>query len=355
MNKTKNIVIAAFAAVFLSGCSLVSGGSDGGFFRSDDGGKTFSQKVNSEQNGKKGSIGGVDVLSIAVNPQNGNEVYIGTKASGIFKTVDAGEKWQPLNTSQTMAEKTYSMAIDPLNPSSAYATAVIDGRAKIIKSDDAGGTWKEIYAEPSGGSIVLSLALNPKNSQEIFAGTDQGQIIFSENGGETWRHLFWTESKKAIYRIAVDYANPQIAYFAIFQDGIIRTKDGGKTFEKLGNNLPVDKKNLMDNPTVLTVDKNRPGWIYAGTSEGLIRSKDNGDSWDLLRILNKPQEQAIRSVSINPQNSDEMIFSVSQAFYKSNDGGLSWMTVQFNTNRTLEVVAYNQQKPEMIFAGMNNR
>jgi len=199
------------------------------------------------------------------------------------------------------------------------------------------------------------LALSSQNSKNIYAGTDQGQIIFSENGGETWRHLDWTKSKQAVYRITVDYFNPQIVYFALFQDGILRTKDGGRTFEELGKNMPSEKSSLLNAPTVVVVDKKRPGWVYAGTEEGLIRSKDNGDNWDIIRTLNQPQEQIVRSVEINPQNSDEIIFSVSQAFYKSNDGGISWMTTQFNTTKTLDVVAYNLSKPEIIYAGMNKR
>jgi photosystem II stability/assembly factor-like uncharacterized protein len=135
----------------------------------------------------------------------------------------------------------------------------------------------------------------------------------------------------------------------------LRTRDGGRTFEELGENMPSEKAGLLNAPTVIVADEKRPGWVYAGTSEGLIRSKDNGDNWDLVRTLNQPQEQIVRSVEINPQNSDEIIFSVSQAFYKSNDGGISWMTTQFNTTRTLDVVAYNQSRPEMIYAGLNKR
>jgi photosystem II stability/assembly factor-like uncharacterized protein len=353
--KISKLLIILPAIVVISGCSLTGGGTDGGVFRSDDGGKTFSQKVSIDQNGKKGSIGAVDVLSIAVNPQNGSEVYIGTKASGILKTTDAGENWQSLKVALTTAGKVYAIAVDPSNPQTVFATVVVDNRAKIIRSDDAGANWKDIYTESAGGSVVLSLALGPQNSQNIYAGTDQGQIIFSENGGETWRHLDWIKSKQAVYKITVDYFNSQIVYFAIFQNGMLRTKDGGRTFEELGKSMPSEKSKLLNAPTVIIADKKRQGWVYAGTSEGLIRSKDNGDNWDIIRTLNQPQEQIVRSIEINPQNSDEIIFSVSQAFYKSNDGGISWMTTQFSTTRTLDVVAYNQSKPEVIYAGLNKR
>ena len=74
-----------------------------------------------------------------------------------------------------------------------------------------------------------------------------------------------------------------------------------------------------------------------------------------MKTLNQPNELNIRSIAINPRNSDEIICSVAQTFYKSVDGGVNWMPVQFNTSRSLETLEYNLQNPEQIFAGMNKR
>ncbi len=353
--KTKRIIFILASVVFLAGCSLTGNGNDGGFYRSDNGGKTFSPKNNAGQNGKTGTIGGVDVLSMAVNPQNGDEIYLGTKASGIIKTTDTGENWKALNVSTLTPSKVYAMAVDPTNPSKVYAATVVGKRGKIIKSEDAGENWKEIYTEPSDGSLVLSMVLDPKNPQNIYAGTDQGQIIFSETEGETWRSLYWTSGNGAVYKIAVDNFNSQLVYFAIFKKGLIRTRDGGNTFEELGKKNFLDDKLSLANPTALAADPQRPDWIYAGTDTGLVRSQDGGDNWDTIRILNKPEEQAIWSIAINPKNSDEITYSVSKAFYKSNDGGINWMAVQFDSNRSPNVILYNLQKPEIIYIGMNKR
>lgn len=352
--KTKLIFFTA-SVLFLTGCTLGSGGNDGGMYRSDDGGKAFSPKNSINQNGKAGSISSVDVLSIAVNSQNGDEVYIGTKSSGILKTNDAGENWQALKVLELTPEKIYGLAVNQNNPSIVYATVVAGKRAMIVKTEDAGENWKTVYSEPADGSIVLSLALDPQNPQKIYAGTDQGQIFFSENAGETWRSLYWTQNKQAVYKIAVDRFNTQLVYIAIFQNGMLRTKDGGKTFEPLGGSMSFADRKLLQNPTTLTADPYRPEWIYVGTSEGLLRSKDSGNSWETLDILNKSQEQAIRSIAINPQNSEEIIYAVSKAFYKSNDGGANWSTVQIISSRSLEVLAYDQNRPEVIYAGLNKR
>jgi photosystem II stability/assembly factor-like uncharacterized protein len=350
MIKTIKITGLVLAVFSLAGCSLISGGNDGGVNRSDDGAATFYPKTKAEQNK---AISATDVLSLVSNPQNGEEVYIGTASSGIFKTSDAGETWKQLKVSELTPTKVYSMAVSSSDPKVILAGVLIGKRAKIIKSEDGGETWKDIYTEPSTGSLVLSLALDPENSKNVYAGTDKGQIFFSEDGGETWRSLYW--AKGPVYRIAIDNLNPNVAYFVIFQNGLLRTLDGGKNFEELNKKESFISTNELGSPTAIMIDPYRNGWLYVGSPVGLLRSKDRGENWESVKTLIKPQEQTIRSIAINPANSDEIIFSVSQALYKSIDGGANWKTVQFDVSRTLEVIAYNRQKPATIYVGMNKR
>lgn len=355
MNKTK-IIFGGLAAFFLSACSLGFSGNDGGVFRSDDGGKSFAPK-NAAEGGK--TISGTDILSIAFNLQNGQEIYIGTKTSGILKSEDGGELWKPVKVFDFTPTKIYSLAIDAADSRNVYAVSVVNKRGKIIRSSDAGASWKEIYTEPADGSLVLSLAIDPKNSQKIFAGTDKGQIIFSEDAGVTWRSLLWTQNNKAVYQIAFDSLDSNTIYFLIFQDSVIRTTDGGNSFQELvraKNNAEFSfgAENLQK-PVSIKTDPTRTGWVYVGTADGLLRSKDKGENWEIVKTLNKTDEFDVVSIDINPTNSDEMIFGAAKTFYKSVDGGINWMPVQSQTTRTLQVVKYNPQNPEVIWIGMNKR
>jgi photosystem II stability/assembly factor-like uncharacterized protein len=350
MQKISKVLVFCASIFFLAGCSLVSSSTDGGVFQTNDGGKNFTQKVTIDE---KTKIGAVDVLSLAVNPQNGNEVYIGTKSSGILKTDDAGEKWQPLKVSQSAVTKAYSIVIDPVNSNTVYAAAIVGGTGKILKSTDAGATWKEIYTEPSSGSFVLALAIDPAGSGNIFGGTTAGQIIFSDNSGDSWKNLF--KASAAVFKIAIDATNSNLAYFALSQGGLVRTRDGGKNFESLGDMSASIGQQQFGTVTVIATDPNRESWIYAGTTTELFRSKNGGDDWESVKVLNSPQENAIRGIAINPQNSDELIYGADQAFYKSVDGGQSWATTQFAGSRTIETVAYDRQNPGVIYVGMNKR
>jgi len=339
-----------FSAVFLAGCSLGSSSSDGGFFRSDDAGKSFAHKVKIDE---KTAIGSVDVLSLAVNYQNGSEVYIGTKSNGIFKTTDSGDSWQAVKFSPSAVMKVYAIAINPTNPAAVYIAAIVDGRGKILKTTDSSATWKEIYTEPSSGSFILTLAIDSAGSGKIFGGTTEGQIIFSDNGGDSWQNLY--KAQGAVLKIAIDSMNSNLAYFAVSQGELLRTKDGGKNFENLKENNKLNGQQQFGSPVAIASDPYKTNWIYAGTTTGLFRSKNSGDDWESVKVLNIPKENAIRGIAINPQNSDEIIYGAAQAFYKSVDGGQSWATTQFNGNRTLEVVAYNRQNPGVIYVGMNKR
>jgi photosystem II stability/assembly factor-like uncharacterized protein len=349
MNKIK-ILPLIVSVFFLAGCSLVSSSSDGGVFRSDDGGKSFAQKATIDE---KTKISSVDVLSLAVNPQNGNEAYIGTKSNGVLKTTDAGEKWQVVKVSPGAVTKAYALAIDPINQNIVYVAVIVDGRGKVLKSTDTGATWKEVYTEPSSGSFVLALAIDSTGSGKIFGGTTEGQIIFSDNNGDTWKNMY--KAQGGVSKIAIDSTNSNLAYFAVSQGGLLRTRDGGKNFENLGERNILSNQQQFGSPTVITTDPNKTNWIYAGTTTGLFRSKNGGDDWESVKVLNSPQENAIRGIAINPQNSDEIIYGASQAFYKSVDGGQSWATTQFSGSRTIEAVAYNKQNPGIIYAGMNKR
>ena len=241
--KTK-VLFLVISVIFFSGCSLAGSSSDGGVFRSDDGGKSFAQKAVINE---KAKISSADILSLAVNSQNGNEAYIGTKSSGMFKTANSADTWQPLKISETTPVKAYAIAVDPVDPNTVYVAAVVDGRGKILKSTDAGANWKDVYTEAADGSLVLALALNPHDPKKIFAGTSKKQIIFSDNGGDTWKNLHHAGGE--VFKISIDSADPNLAYFAVFQRGILRTKDGGATFGSLDEKRNFNSQlQLFENP-----------------------------------------------------------------------------------------------------------
>ena len=81
------VPIFAFLAVFPFQCGSVQ---DAGVFKSQNKGETWERKVNIDN---KSSIGAVEILTIALDPQDSKIIYLGTRANGLYKSKDAGDAW----------------------------------------------------------------------------------------------------------------------------------------------------------------------------------------------------------------------------------------------------------------------
>lgn len=329
--------------LFLSGCDLSqSQGSAGGVLRSTDKGKTWEAKVNA---GENKNISSLDILSMAVDSQNSQVVYIGTKKYGIFTTRNSAETWEKLDFPLI---KVYGLAINPSNASVIYASGVWQGRGKIYKSENKGIDWKEIYTEPADGTVITSLAVSQRDIQTLYAGTSEGALFKTMDGGNSWKNIF--KARAAITEIDFDFSNDSIVYFEVFSQGILRTKDGGGSMDDITENI----KKAVKNSKVFSVavDPSNPGILYAGLSDGIVKSSDFGDNWKEVNVLESSKKFPVRAIAINPKNSDEIIYSAAQAVYKSSDGGKQWSTFQLETDGIIGVIEFDPLNPNNLYAGL---
>jgi photosystem II stability/assembly factor-like uncharacterized protein len=239
-----------------------------GIYRSTDGGKSFQKVLSKDEN-----TGGNDVDIDPTNPnivyatmweeRQGpweNSVWAGTNG-GIFKSTDGGTTWKPL-TNGLPAVVQANIAISPANPKRLYAsvagydapgTSDARGAAAIYRSDDAGESWTRITtdARPSGRigggdlpmpiphpkneDIVLMMStvswksidggrtwapfkgapggedyqngwINPDNPDIILLAADQGAVV-TLNGGESWSS-WYNQPTGQFYHVAADNAFP---------------------------------------------------------------------------------------------------------------------------------------------------
>jgi len=134
--------------------------------------------------------GGAKVSAIAVEPGRSNHVIVGTDNGWIHnndRAVLAGEaeEWQGV---QPRAGFVSSIAFDPANPDTVYATyATFDGD-HVWKSEDAGETWIALDGRGSGALPDLpvhSIVVDPGRPEQLFLGTDLG-VFVSLDGGSSW-------------------------------------------------------------------------------------------------------------------------------------------------------------------------
>lgn len=133
------------------------------------------------------------VTAMVLDPRNSDVVYIGGSNGGIWRTEDGGDRWTPLADSEASLA-IGALAIDPANPDILYAgTGEMSFAgsayygAGILKSTDKGRTWTSIPG-PFVGMVFGALAVHPKNSRILLAGVTGG-IYRSEDAGATWRQV----------------------------------------------------------------------------------------------------------------------------------------------------------------------
>ncbi|MGE0001178.1 MAG: hypothetical protein AB7F50_01510 [Fimbriimonadaceae bacterium] len=149
-----------------------------------------------------GNIGG-RIRGIAINPTNENIIYIASVGGGVWKTVNAGASWTPLDDFMPSLCAS-SLVMDPANPNTLYCgtgegffetlegsmnTAAIKG-AGIFRTMDAGATWQQLASTATPDfELVNRLAIHPSNSNLILAATSTG-LWRTTDGGASWTRTY---------------------------------------------------------------------------------------------------------------------------------------------------------------------
>ena len=206
-----------------------------------------------------------------------------------------------------------AVAGDPTNPAVYYFGAVAGG---IWKTEDAGTTWRNVSDGFLKTSAVGALAVSDSDPSVIYAGMGESTIRIdvshgdgvyrSGDGGATWTHCGLTDTRY-IGEIRIHPKDPDHVYVAALghafgpneERGLFRTRDGGKTWDKVL--YKSDKAGAVD----VTFDPGTPDVVYAtvwethrnfhelssgGPDSGIWKSTDAGDTWtDITRNKGLPQ------------------------------------------------------------------
>lgn len=134
----------------------------GGVFRSE-GGISWTRLMTTYQ-----------VNALAIDPINTNIIYVATETEGIFKSTDSGANWISINTGLT-GPAVRALAIDPTQPNTLYAGTWEGG---VFKSVDSGLHWSA-FNEGLTNPLphVLSLAIDPTEARVLYLGTNQGGVF----------------------------------------------------------------------------------------------------------------------------------------------------------------------------------
>lgn len=350
MKKFVKTFILIYFLLFVSGCSTDGLSTQetvkttGSVWKSTNSGKNWAVK-NKTADENKSSIADADILNIAINPYDSNDVLFGTRNSGIIRTKDGGET---LETTNFISEKVYGLVFDPIDGRIFYASGAWQKRGKIFKTTDGGEKWTEIFTAASEGPLIISMAIDRNNPTVLYASVSDNQIIKSTDAGISWKNIF--QAPAPVLQISVDRFDSNLVYFNVQGSGVYRSREGGANAISLYDKT---SKVAAGNTEIkfITTDPSNAQWIYAVGGIGIVRSKNEGEDWEKVRALNDPQAFPVTSIAISPANSNEIIYGSAKAVYKSEDQGVNWATYQLADTKTVKILKYSLADPEIVYLG----
>ena len=182
--------------------------------------------------------------------------------------------------------------LSPHNPDIVY-----HGMQYLFRSPDMGSTWERIspdltYNDPEKyGDIqyqtIFSISESPLKYGLIYAGTDDGRIHITKNGGKNWNEITSGLMKnKWISRVVASENKMSRVYLTQngkrdddFAPYVWKSEDYGNTWDNITANIPLGPVN------VIREDPSNEKILYAGTDTGVYTSTDRGKNWSVLGDL----------------------------------------------------------------------
>ncbi len=308
--------------------------------------------------GMAGRITAIDV--IADRPE---VMYVGSASGGLWKSESGGVKWEPIFDDQTTAS-IGSIAIQQSNPSVIWVGTgegnprnSLNGGDGIYKSLDGGKTWKKMGLDRTRN--IHRIIVNPANPDMVYAaaiGSPWGAhpergVYRTKDGGKTWDRILFTNEKSGCAELVIDPSNPNKLVAAMWEhyrqpwfftsggpgSGLYVSFDGGDTWVKKTKEDGLPEGDL--GRIGLTISPANPKFIYAlieSKKNALYRSTDGGFKWeqinDKTHIGDRPFYYS--DIFADPVN-EYRIYSIFTYVNVSNDGGESFTQLMpaYNTSR----------------------
>ncbi|HUK89457.1 MAG TPA: glycoside hydrolase, partial [Blastocatellia bacterium] len=309
------------------------------------GGQQESGSVGTSSRGNDGEItfrdwrpvGAEEYGYIAPDPLNPNIIY-GGKVTRFNMITGQDQNIAPeaLRSGKYRFLRTAPLMFSPVDPHVLYFAGNV-----LFKTSTGGHSWQIISTDLSREhtdvpasigvyrndtmnkmarrGVIYALGPSPKDINVIWAGTDDGLVHVTHDGGAHWTNVTPPDltSWSKVAQIDAGHFDLGTAYIAVnrmrlddMRPHIYRTHNGGKTWTQIVNGLP-------DNAPVDTVreDPERKGLLFCGTERAVFVSFDDGDHWQSLR-LNMPAT-AIRDLVIH--NDDVVVGTHGRSFWILDD------------------------------------
>jgi photosystem II stability/assembly factor-like uncharacterized protein len=199
---------------------------------------------------------------LTISPHDHKKLYVGSQH--VHQTTDDGQTWQVISPDLTTNDKSKQ------------------GFSGGLTGDNIGVEYF---------SVIFAIAESPKEKGLIWAGTNDGLVQLTRDGGKNWTNVtknipdlpkWGTVSNIEPSRYAAGIAYIAVDFHQVNNRDpfIYKTKDFGKTWKLITNGIP---HSMLSYAHCVREDPVRQGLLYVGTENGLYVSFDDGESWEPLQ------------------------------------------------------------------------
>jgi photosystem II stability/assembly factor-like uncharacterized protein len=298
-----------------------------------------------------GPFRGGRVTTVAGIPGKPLVYYQGAAGGGVWKTEDAGHSWQNVSDGFFGTGSVGALAVAPSDPNVIYVgmgEACLRSNFShgdgVYRSTDAGRTWTHLGLADT--RQIAKIRVDPRNPDRVYVaavghatGPNEERGLFrSKDGGKSWEKILYFDDKTGAGDVALDPSNPRIVYatmwpvvrrpWGIFSGGphggIYKSLDGGDTFSALTTGLPPGDKGRIG-VSVSPVDPERIWATVEAVPEeagGVFLSDDGGASFrrvnDDMDVRRRPYYYS--HVIADTRNVDT-VYVLTKPILKSIDAG----------------------------------
>lgn len=263
------------------------------------------------------AVSGCESAYLAFDPNNPDFIYGGCYQGIIEKWVRASQEAKPIKEYPELGlskvPKDFKFRYNwnapiissPHDPNTIYHAGNV-----VFKTQDGGNTWEVVSPDltrndpekqgPGGGpytneaaggenyNTLMYLVESPHEKGVLYAGSDDGLVHITKNGGQSWENITPPNLKESIINsIEVSPHDPATAYmvamrykFMDLDTYIFKTSDYGKTWTRITQGIDGEHNFAR----VVREDPKQKGLLYAGTETGLFVSLDDGQHWLPLQL-----------------------------------------------------------------------
>jgi len=299
-------------------------GKESGLFKSTDGGTTWRKLTN----GLPTTEQGLGRIGFCIAPSDSKRMYAcvdAGKEGGIYRSEDAGESWTRIQTDERLWGRGSDFAelkVDPKN-----ADIVYDANVVTWKSMDGGKTWNAFRGAP-GGDDYHRIWIDPNYTNIILIASDQGAII-TVNGGETFSS-WYNQPTAQFYHVSADNAFPYNVYSGQQESGSVgissRGNEGAITFREWH---PVGAQEYG----YVCADPLDPNIIYGGKISRY--DKRTGQTQNISpETIATGKYRFIRTAPVlfNPMD-NKTLYYAGNVIFKTKNGGQKWEIISPDLTR----------------------